>query len=156
MITIEIPGKKKIEGRDLVLDFNGTLAVDGKLIDGTIDLLLSLAKELNIHILTADTFGSLKQELEGCPFKLKILNPSSQDRQKERYILNLGKEHVISIGNGRNDLRMIRRSALGIMVIQKEGAFAQLIRYADIICFSIADALNLLLNPKRITATCRN
>jgi len=156
MITIEIPGNKTIEAKDLVLDFNGTLALDGKMIKGTPELLCALSQKLNIHVLTADTFGTSKQELHGIPCKLQILSSSSQDKQKEKYVLNLGKEQVVSIGNGRNDLLMLRRAVLGIMVIEKEGAFAQLTRHADIICFSIADALNLLLNPRRITATCRN
>ena len=34
MIAIDIPGYKKIELAHLVLDYNGTLAIDGKLIDG--------------------------------------------------------------------------------------------------------------------------
>jgi soluble P-type ATPase len=156
MITIEIPGNMKIEARDLVLDFNGTLAIDGKLIEGVRELLLLLAKKLKIHVITADTFGTSKQEMEGIPCKLEIIGPSSQDKQKEDYVLNLGKTQVISIGNGKNDMPMLDQAALGIMVIEKEGAFAQLTLHADIICFSITDALNLLLNPIRIAATCRN
>ena len=34
MIAINIPGSTSIEARHLVLDFNGTLAIDGKLIEG--------------------------------------------------------------------------------------------------------------------------
>ena len=36
MITVNIPGYRKIELEHLVLDHNGTLACDGKLLEGEI------------------------------------------------------------------------------------------------------------------------
>ena len=58
MIIVEIPGRKSIEVHHLVLDFNGTLAIDGKLIDGTKPLLELLSNQLTIHVVTAVTFGT--------------------------------------------------------------------------------------------------
>jgi len=155
MIKIDIPGYKKIEAGHLILDFNGTLATDGKLIPGTLQLLEKLSGRLDIHIITADTFGTSGKELKGINCKHKIINPLMQDIQKEMYVVNLGSAHVIAIGNGQNDLLMFRRSALSIMVIQREGAFGKLMPFSDIVCFSINDALELLLNPIRIVATLR-
>jgi soluble P-type ATPase len=156
MITIDIPEFKKIEANHLVLDFNGTLAVDGKLIEGTRPLLKSLGHELIIHVLTADTFGTSKNELIDINCKHVILRPSQQDKQKEHYVISLGKEHVIAIGNGVNDRLMLTQAALGIVIIQQEGAFGKLICEADMVCLTILDALTLLLNPLRIIATLRN
>lgn len=155
MIKIDIPGYKKIEAEHLVLDFNGTLAFNGKLITGVDKLLDLLSRQLSIHILTADTFGTVKNEMGGIKCELEILKPGIQDIQKEKHILNLGKEKVIAIGNGQNDTLMLRQSILGIGLIQQEGMFSKLADYCDITCLNIMDALNLLLNPVRIIATLR-
>jgi soluble P-type ATPase len=155
MMTIEIPGFKKLEIAHLVFDYNGTLAIDGKLIEGVKPLLELLSKQLTIHILTADTFGTSQQELSNVNCKLTILTPKEQDIQKMLYVAELGKENVISIGNGKNDALMMREAALSIMLIQQEGAYGKLTEVSDIICLSIIDAMNLLLNPKRLIATLR-
>jgi soluble P-type ATPase len=65
MINIDIPDYQNIEAKHLVLDYNGTLAIDGKLIDGTRQLLELIGRKLSIHVLTADTFGMSKEELIG-------------------------------------------------------------------------------------------
>ena len=39
MITAEIPGWGSLEIKNLVLDFNGTIATDGRLIEGVAPLL---------------------------------------------------------------------------------------------------------------------
>ncbi|MBN2273735.1 MAG: hypothetical protein JXK95_05340 [Bacteroidales bacterium] len=155
MIAIDIPGYKKIKAEHLVLDFNGTIAVDGKLIYGLKEQLELLSHKLCIHIITADTFGTVNKELEGIACNPMTIPVSDQDMQKERYVSGLGSERVIAIGNGQNDVLMLRKSALGIMVIQQEGAFGKLFNDADIVCFSIHDALDLLLNPLRVIATMR-
>jgi soluble P-type ATPase len=155
VIEISIPGHKQIRADHLVLDYNGTLAVDGKLIPETKPLLEILMKRLSLHVITADTFGDSQKELEGIPCNHVIIPLSEQDVQKERYVTDLGSEHVVAIGNGQNDALMLRKAVLAIMVIQQEGAFGKLFNDADIVCSSIHDALNLLLNPLRIIATLR-
>lgn len=156
MLKFEIPGFKTIIAEHLVLDFNGTLAVDGHLIRGIVENLIRLSSVLKVHILTADTFGTVEKELEGLPVILKILEASGQDRQKSDYVKTLGADSVISIGNGRNDILMLRESSLGIGVIQDEGACSQIINSTHVICNSISDALQLLNYPGRLIATLRN
>ena len=155
MITINITGNQKIEVAHLVLDFNGTLAIDGKLIEGTKPLLELLSRQLTIHVVTADTFGTAKSELSGVKCQLKILDPKLQDMQKESYMFYLDEDHVVAIGNGLNDELMVKGAALGIVVLQKEGVAMETFLDADIVCTSILDALELLLNPQRIVATLR-
>jgi P-type E1-E2 ATPase len=156
MITIEIPGRKTIEASYLVLDFNGTLAIDGKLIDGTKPLLELFSNQLTVHVLTADTFGTAARELSGINCTLKILSSERQDMQKESHVFNLGEDHVIAIGNGLNDALMLKCAALGIVVLQKEGASVKTLLNADLVCNNIIDALELLTKPKRISASLRN
>ena len=155
MLTIIIPGQRNIEANHLVLDYNGTLAIDGKMIEGTKPLIEVLSNQLTIHVLTADTFGTCKDELSALKCCLHILSPTLQDSQKESYVLNLGEKHVICIGNGSNDALMLKRAALGIVVLQKEGASVKAIINADIVCNNIFDALELLHNPLRIVSTLR-
>lgn len=155
MIIITITGNRKIEVTHLLLDFNGTLAIDGKLIEGTKPLLELLSRQLSIHVVTADTFGTARSELSGIKCELKILDPQLQDMQKESYMFYLDENNVVAIGNGLNDLLMIKGAALGIVVLQKEGAAMETFLNADIVCTSILDALELLLNPQRIVATLR-
>ena len=156
MIIIDIPGYKKMEVEHLVLDYNGTLAIDGKLIDGVEQMLERLSKKLSIHIITADTFSTAKDELSGIDCSLEVLKSPFQDRQKEMFVITLGKDKVIAIGNGRNDALMLKSAALGIAIIQAEGASVKSIVNADIISNNIINALMLLEHTKRINATLKN
>ncbi len=155
MLTIDIPGHQKFDVEHLVLDYNGTLAFDGKLIEGAKPLLESLSNQLSVHVLTADTFCTSKSELSEINCTLTVLEPLLQDVLKEMYVLNLGKDNVIAIGNGMNDALMLKSAALGIAVIQNEGTSINTLLNADIVCNNILDALELLTNPSRIVATLR-
>ena len=156
MIKIEIPGFKAIHAEHLVLDFNGTLAIDGHFIQDVVGKLVQLSAQLNVHILTADTFGTVQKEVGGLLINIKVLEAADQDRQKLDYVKNLGSEKVIAIGNGRNDILMLKESAISIGVIQAEGLFGQIVDCCQVICTSINDALSLLINPNRLLATLRN
>jgi soluble P-type ATPase len=156
MITIEIPGFKTLLIRHLVLDYNGTIATDGKLIKGVRESLLQLAKQLQVHIVTADTRGNVEKETDGIPCTISILPIHGQDRGKLEYIEKIGTENTVCIGNGRNDHLMLKGAALGIAVIQKEGSAAEAIMAADVIIPNILDALNLLTKPLRLVATLRS
>jgi len=156
MIELSIPvHKSKIQITDLILDYNGTLAVDGKLLPGVKDLLIHLSEKLTIHIITADTFGTVQTQLKDIPCCLSILPPENQAEEKLKYLQKTGSHQSICIGNGKNDNLMIKDAVIGIAVIQKEGAVSESIVNADIICTNIVDALELILNPLRLIATLR-
>ena len=156
MLKIDIPGFGAFTIKYLVMDYNGTLAEDGILIKGLADILNELSKQVNIHIITADTFGMAASQLKEIPCKLEILEQTGQISGKKKYIDGLGNRHVAGIGNGRNDSLMLKHSALGIAVIQREGASAETLINADIICRNIYDALDLFKNPGRLKATLRS
>lgn len=145
----------KLDLEHLVLDYNGTLAVDGTPVTGVREYLRELSNRINIHVITADTFGSVQKKLEDVPCSVHILSEGNQDTGKLDYIKKLGAHYCVSIGNGRNDHLMLRESGLGIAVIQKEGAAALSLQSADIVCTCILDALELLNHPLRLTATLR-
>jgi len=156
MIEIEIPGYRKLQLKYLVLDYNGTLAVDGRLVDGVGETLQQLSDRLEIHVLTADTFGEARAGLAGLTCRLSILPPGHQDTGKRDYIERLGAEFCACVGNGRNDRLMLKEASLGIAVIQREGAAAATLADADAVCPDILAALELLTNPLRLVATLRS
>ncbi len=155
MINIDIPGFGSLHLAHLVMDYNGTLALDGRLIDGVNGRLRKLAQQMQLHVITADTFGDVEQSLHGVDCRLHVLRSGLQDVAKKDYVHGLGAKEVVSIGNGRNDCLMLKTSVLGIGLIQLEGASGKTLESADIICTTILDALDLLLHPLRLTATLR-
>jgi soluble P-type ATPase len=137
------------------MDYNGTLAEDGLLLEGARERLLTLSERLQLHIITADTFGVARAELQGIPCQVAILPGENQAQAKLAYLQRLGQSLCVSIGNGRNDRLMLQEAALGIAVIQGEGAAVQTCQAADVVVTSILTALDLLLYPKGLIATLR-
>ena len=156
MIKIEIPGYKEYNLKNLVLDYNGTMSCDGELINGLKEIIISVSKLLDIHVLTADTYGSVESKLKDLPVTLSIIPSVNQDEQKLNYIKMLGSKSTVCVGNGRNDSLMLKNSIIGIALIQDEGLCIDSLNNADIVCKDILSALQLLINKKRIIATLRN
>lgn len=140
----------------LVLDYNGTLAVDGRPLPGVKPRLARLAQSVRIHVVTADTFGRARAGLRGVNCRLEILQSAGEDRAKAAYVRRLGASRVACIGNGRNDRLMLRVAALGIAVLQAEGASSETLAAADLLVPSPRDALDLFLYPRRLVASLRS
>jgi len=155
-IDVRVPGFGLLDLAHLVLDFNGTLAIDGRLLPGVKRRLDRLARVLRIHVVTADTFGKARASLANLDCRLEILGRGAEDRAKAAYVRRLGAERVACIGNGRNDRLMLRAARLGLAVIQAEGAAAQTLAAADLVLPSIIDALDLLQRPRRLVASLRS
>jgi soluble P-type ATPase len=154
-MRVDIPGSGLLEISHLVLDYNGTIALDGELLAGVAWRLQLLAREMEIHVITADTFGSVAATTSSLPCTLSVLPPGDQDQAKLAYVEKLGPERSCCMGNGRNDALMLRRAALGVGVLGSEGAAAEILHSADIVVRDIRDGLDLLLNPLRLSATLR-
>lgn len=155
MLAIAIPGFRDLQLEHLVLDYNGTLAVDGRLIPGVREALVALADQVEIHIVTADTFGCAGSELSGLPVKITIIPLESQADAKVAYVKGLGVERVCAVGNGRNDRKMLAAAAVGVALVQQEGGAGEAVAAAAVITSDIHDALDLLRHPTRLIATLR-
>lgn len=155
MIEIDIPGFGPVRLEHAVSDFTGTLSVDGKLRPGVKERLNRIAEFMKVHILTADTFGMARQELDDVACELHILVGDAHDVRKERFVRDLGQDAVIAFGNGNNDRRMLKTARIGVAVCLQEGCAADAVKNADILVSSIIDGLDLVLFPKRMTATLR-
>ena len=155
MLAIDIPGFGDLRLEHLVLDFNGTLAVDGKLLRGVAPVLRELSAALQIHVITADTFGRAAEELASLPLQLLVIGNANQAGAKLAFVRRLDASSVAAIGNGRNDWKMLEAVALGIAVVQREGTSQMVLRHADVVVLGILDALELVQHPLRLTATLR-
>jgi P-type E1-E2 ATPase len=155
MMELTIPGRNVIQVECIVLDYNGTLAIDGVPIAGCLERLEQLGKSVSVHVVTADTFGRVSEQLRGAGFHLEILPAGRQDEAKAAYVRKLGLKTTIAVGNGANDARMLREAVLGIAVLQEEGAAVAAIQNAAALFTHINDALDALLSPDRLIATLR-
>lgn len=155
MLEIEIPGRRPLQLEHLVLDLNGTLALDGELLPGVEERLSRLAEALSIHVLTADTFGTAAGLFTGLPVSLEKVPEHDQAEAKAVYVQKLGPGRTVAVGNGANDGLMLGRAALGMAVIGPEGCAGAALRAAHLVVPGIEAALDLLLHPRRLQATLR-
>jgi P-type E1-E2 ATPase len=155
MIQIVIPGNESIEILYLVCDVNGTLAVDGLLMEGIKDSVSKLRSLVEIHLLTADTFGKGTDIANSLGVKFAILKPGNEREQKAAYVRKLGAQKVAAIGQGANDELMIKEAGLGICVLSPEGTATPTLLAAKLVCPNGNSALQLLLHPTRLTASMR-
>lgn len=155
MIKLEIPGFGNLTLSHLVLDYNGTLAVDGHVLEGAHEELVAVAEHLDIHIVTGNTHGDVETRLSGWNVRLTCLPALGQAQAKRDYVEELGAYRTVAIGNGRNDAPMLKAAALGIAVLGSEGLALDAARDADLLVRHVVDGIGLLLHPTRLVASLR-
>lgn len=156
MLELPIPGFKNLHLQHLVLDYNGTLACDGRPLKGVRERVEALAADLTIHILTADTFGTVQDRVAAWPCRVEVIPEEREAEAKVKYIQGLGAEQTVAVGNGRNDRLMLKDAVLGIAVVQTEGTAQEALLAANLVAPGILEALDLLLHPQRLKATLRS
>jgi len=155
VIEINIPGRGLIQLRYLVSDVNGTLALDGQLLNGVPKNLLALSDRLQLHLLTADTHGRQAQIDEQLGLQAMRIPQGGEAEAKAAYVHELGAESVVALGQGANDAGMLRAAAIGIAVASVEGLAIESLTSADVVVPNINAAFELLEHPKRLVATLR-
>ena len=155
MIELNIPGFGQFKIEHLVCDLNGTLTLDGKLLEGISRILNSLNDRVKVHILSADTRGNSQTIALQLGIPVTIIKRGNEDLQKADYVYNLGASNTIVIGQGRNDAEMLKIAAIGIGILSKEGTSPETIKAADILAIDIYQALELIEKPMRLVATLR-
>ena len=154
-MIIEIPGRDTLEIQHIIFDYNGTIALDGKVIEGVAEKISTLSGLIDFHVITADTYGTAEKELEGVPCQVINLSKSTEFKTKTDYLAFLGKEHCLSVGNGFNDKALLKESILGVALIQDEGVCTETLMSSDIVCKSIMDVFSFIEKPNRLKATLR-
>lgn len=154
MLNIRIPGREELTLHHLILDYNGTIAEDGEIIESIRPRLEALSKDLSIYVITADTHGTAAQKCAGLPLQVLTFPTTEVGRIKAEEAQKL-QGGVACIGNGYNDIPMSDVCGLSVCVIGKEGCCGALLSHTDVVVTSIEDALDLLLMPGRLRATLR-
>ncbi len=155
MIELTIPGRGNLRIEHLVTDVNGTLAVDGQLIEGVARQILALRDRLQIHMLTADTHGRQAEIDRQLNLTAIRIAKGNEAQQKADYVNSLGAETVVAIGQGANDAAMLNAAALGIAVMSIEGLATETLNAADLLLPDTPIALALFENPVRLIASLR-
>lgn len=155
MIELTIPGRGPLRLEHLVTDVNGTLALDGILIDGLAKRVAALRDRLQIHMLTADTHGRQAAIDDLLKLTATRVPPGNEAITKANFVRELGAEKVVAIGQGANDAEMLKAAALGICVMSREGVAIETLLSADLLVPDIFAAFDLLDKPIRIIASLR-
>jgi soluble P-type ATPase len=137
----------------IILDLNGTLAVDGKLVEGVIGRINKL-KELGfkLYLFTGDQRGTASQQAAELGIEIMFAKTTAEKAECSK---RCNFETTVAIGNARIDIGTFENSKIKIATLQKEGIHAAIINHVDIIIPSINDALDLLINPDSFNATMR-
>ncbi|MGO9788125.1 MAG: HAD hydrolase family protein [Solirubrobacteraceae bacterium] len=151
-LSIDIPGRPPLALQHLLLDQNGTLTNRGTLIAGVSERVTRLRERLELHVLSADTFGTLDELMRELGVQGHRISTGAE---KSKFLRALGPQRCAAIGNGNNDVAMLNAAALGIAVIGPEGASTSAVAAADVVCSSVLDALELLLDERVLVATLR-
>ncbi len=155
MICIDIPGVGRKEIHHIVFDYNGTIAIDGVLIPGVKEAIRSFAGQTAFHVITADTFGFVTDQVSDIDCNVVVIPPGNQAQSKRDFIAGLVAQNTLCVGNGANDERMLKDAAVGIAVLQEEGLATASLLAADLVVKDILDVFALLKTPERLMATLR-
>jgi P-type E1-E2 ATPase len=155
MFSIQIPGWKNLQLARIAFDYNGTLALDGKISPSARKKLIQLAQQVEVYILTSDTFGSVREECNDLPVTINVLETGYHTEEKAAFVAKLGAEHTAAVGNGANDRLMLQTADLGILVMGPEGYSPLALAQADIALKNIEDVFELFFSPQRLIATLR-
>lgn len=155
MIELNIPGRGLIQLEHLVSDINGTIAVDGHLLEGVPRLITELQDRLEVHLLSADTHGCQSQIERKLNLKMVRIQPGGEQDQKAAYIEKIGAQKVIAFGQGANDAAMLKKAVIGICVLSAEGAAVETLNSADLVVPDIGTAFQLIQKPVRLVASLR-
>ncbi len=154
MIQMEIPGRGKLAIAHVVLDYNGTIAVDGLIPDTLKPRLQALLKEVTVTVLTADTYGTVRAQCEPLGLRVETFPREGAAECKAEIVGKLSGGRAC-FGNGFNDMAMFDLAELSVAVMEGEGFCAALLPHADVVVRSAEEALDLLLKPDRLRATLR-
>ncbi len=156
LIELDIEGFRGLRLAHLVLDVNGTLALDGDLLPGVSERVGVLRDAVDVQLLSSDTYGRLEDVAATLEIAATRLEPGKDEaEQKADFVRALGAGEVVAVGNGVNDAAMLETASLGIAVVGPEGLAASALESADVVTVGIQDALDLLIHPQRLLATLR-
>ncbi len=155
MQPFEIPGIGLVSIKNIVLDYNGTIACDGKIIEGLKEKLELLSDQFNVYVITADTHGTVRENFRDSKVLIKILEESDAVQEKMMFVRQLGAGETMAVGNGNNDAMMLKEAVVGAAIIGAEGGATQAVLHSDVVYHDIMDWAKVFDKDKRLIATLR-
>jgi soluble P-type ATPase len=153
MISIQRPGMESLDIHFVLIDFEGTLAMDGRVHPKAKDKVNLLSKRATITILTKSNREKVEETLRKMKVEILYVTEGDSTQQKLNVLQRLGPHQTAVIGNGLDDVRILEQAGLGMCVIGKEGSSAEAVAKADLVVTNVLDALDFLLKPLRQRAT---
>jgi len=147
---MEIPNYGRIEFRAVLFDLNGTLGESGRVEEEVKHLLERLADKYTVVVLSADTFGTLEEELRDLPVRIERVSSGAEKAE-----IAEGYKPYAAVGNGNNDVGMLEGAELSFCVIGPEGASIDALLASDVVVRDVKDAIGMLLDEKKLIATLR-
>ena len=153
MISIQRPGMESLELHFVLIDFEGTLATDGRVHPKAKDKVNLLSKRVTVYILTKSSKEKVEETLKKMKAEIFSMTEGDSSQQKLDVLQRLGPHQTAVIGNGFDDVQIMEQAGLGMCVIGKEGSSPEAVAKADLVVTSVLDALDFLLKPLRQRAT---
>jgi soluble P-type ATPase len=148
-----IPEVWEIEIDTIVLDLNGTLSVNWKIVEWVKERLEKLKSLwMSIILLTWDHRWIAQDMCDELWINFKIAKSAEE---KGKHMDNLNCEKTVSIWNARIDIETFKRAKLSITTLQAEWIQVRIIEHVDIIVTSINHALDILIDWNSLCATMR-
>jgi soluble P-type ATPase len=154
-MKIDIPNVDVFNIENIVFDFNGTLATDGKVPPRVYRQILGLTQDFNVYIITADTFDTVKEIFSGTEVQVKVISKANGSTDKKELIETLNPKKTMALGNGSNDALMLESSGISIAVLGNEGLSLKALENADLMIKNINDFFEMMKEPKKLIATLR-
>jgi soluble P-type ATPase len=153
MITIQRPGQSPIEIEYLLIDYEGTLASDGRVHPKSKDKINLLAKRISVYILAKSEQEKVEERLRKVKAEILFFTEGEASGEKLDFLRRLDPEKTVAIGNGVDDAPMLEEAGFSICVIGKEGTSVETLNRADMVVTDILSGLDFLLKPLRQKAT---
>ena len=153
----DIPNYGKIHIKNILFDVNGTIQFDGSIPTKVKKRIKRLKNYYNIFLISADTRGNLNQIALNLGVKSIKISPSEllEAETKNNELIKLGREETVAIGNGNNDFMMLKNAILSIAILGKEGLSSNTLMNSDLVFSNCIDAINFLMDEKKVIATLR-
>jgi soluble P-type ATPase len=146
-------GQEQINIENIILDLNGTLAVEGQIADTTKALIIQLkALSYRLVLISGDIRGNAADVAKELGLDL-FLGTSSPEKALQ--MQQFDSEKTAAIGNARIDIGTFQNAKISIGTLQGEGIHVGILKYIDILVPSIDAALKLFINTKSLEATLR-
>jgi len=153
MISIQRPGQPPIDIEYLLIDYEGTLASDGRVHPKAKDKINLLAKRISVYILAKSEREKIEERLRKLKAEVLFLTEGEASKEKLDLLRRLSPEKTVAIGNGVDDAPMLEEAGFAICVIGREGASGETLKRADVVVTDILSGLDFLLKPLRQKAT---